>query len=128
MVQPKLVASGAQTANGTSSTLLCTLNSMLVASIDATAGTSVSHFSLWLTGSHDEVTWWPAPADIIVDEAESYTQVAARTNARNVVNDMTSFAALKTNGYYKHFPYKFARLRWYGTFTSITFSGWLSSK
>lgn len=129
MVEPsQVVASGAQTANGTSSVILMTTNSMLGALIDTTAGSSISHLSMWAQGSNDQNTWFDAVATWTLKSAAAYAEETARTNVRNIINDKTTTTAETFAALYSHFPWKYARLRWYGTFTSVTFSAWLSSK
>jgi len=122
------IVSGAQTASGMSSAVTMTTNSMLVAAVNATAGSSVSHFSIWVVGSPDGTTYFDCLCDQILPGASTYAEGTERTNKRNLINDMTSFAATTVCGVIKHFPFKYAKLKWNGTFTSITFDGWLTNK
>lgn len=122
-------ASATQTGNANSGTIEIPEGSMLEVDVLVTAQTAISAFSIWLeTCTEDTPTnFTEMPFDLGQKTTRHTTaaaaEIAARTNAANIVNNETTSAVVaRYKAVYKHIPAPVIRVRWFFTGTNITFS------
>lgn len=125
----ELVASGAQTASGTSAKFQVPSAGDLFVGVDVTTGSSITTFDAWLQASDDGgTTWYDYPADLVLKSTTSGTGNTVTANARDIVDNKTTTTAEQFCGVYKRIAADYVRLRWALTGTSVTFSASMVAK
>ncbi len=114
----------AQTAGAAGTWVPVPTGTMLAAMLDVTAASGPLNFSAWLQGTNDplDAEGFDVPADLALQHATGGTTAnAARANVRDIVPAKTDTAAARYSAIYKHWPWKYARVRWSLT-GSVTFA------
>ena len=122
-----LQPSGPQTAGAAGTWVPVPTGSMIAAVVDITGATGSPSFFAWLQGTNDpaDSEGFDVPADLALQHAAGGGAAnTTRANERDIVTTKTDTAAQRNSAIYKHFPFKYCRLRWAqnGVNASVTFS------
>ncbi len=115
----------AQTAGAAGTWVPVPTATMLAAMVDVSAGSGSPVFSAWLQGTNDplDAEGFDVPADLALAHATGGGAAAStRANARDIVPAKSDTAAARYTAIYKHWPWKYARVRWSLSGGSLTFA------
>jgi hypothetical protein len=122
----ELVASQAFIASGNSVALPLSTASLLVATVNFTAGSgTISGMDLWFQASADGgTTWFDLPADLVLKTSSAAGGNTTTANQRNIVAGKTTTTAEQFIGIFKHVAANRVRAKWVltGTSPSLSFS------